>query len=362
MCENPRLPEKPVYGSNNWYYAYGKSSRAEVIRDAAITAELSAGNENKPFTVIDDGWSVNPCAGPWEPNEKFGDMAKIAEEFKKIGVRPGIWIRPLCDKELEKLHPEWCLSRINDGDTNTEPSYCLDPTVPEVREYVRSTVRKMTEWGYELIKHDYTTYDLFGAFGCMLNGKITAKDGWSFHDESKTSAEIVSELYGVIREAAGDAVVIACNAVSHLSAGIFEVYRTGDDTSGRLWSRTRAYGVNTLAFRLCQNDAFYKIDADCVGIIPGKIDWSLNRQWLDILSVSGSPLFISVKPDDITDSMKEDIKKAFFRNSGQKDKAEPLDWLYNNQPQCWLINGEKREYDFVENSYPELLSGSTQSY
>ena len=99
-----------------------------------------------------------------------------------------------------------------------------------------------------------------------------------------------------------------------------------------------------------------------MGIIPGKIDWSLNRQWLDILSVSGSPLFISVKPDDITDSMKEDIKKAFFRNTGQKDKAEPLDWLYNNQPQCWLINGEKREYDFVGNSYPELLSGSTQSY
>lgn len=121
-------------------------------------------------------------------------MAKIAAEFKKIGVKPGIWIRPLCDKKLEKLHPEWCLSRINDGDTNNEPSYCLDPTVPEVREYVRSTVRKMTEWGYELIKHDYTTYDLFGSFGCMLNGKITAKDGWSFHDESKTSAEIVSEL------------------------------------------------------------------------------------------------------------------------------------------------------------------------
>ena len=178
----------------------------------------------------------------------------------------------------------------------------------------------------------------------MSRQSLDAKDGWSFHDESKTSAEIVSELYGVIREAAGNAVVIACNAVSHLSAGIFEVYRTGDDTSGRLWSRTRAYGVNTLAFRLCQNNAFYKIDADCVGIIPG------------------SPLFISVKPDDITDGMKEDIKKAFSRNSGQKDKAEPLDWLYNNQPQCWLINGEKREYDFVENSYPELLSGSTQSY
>lgn len=196
----------------------------------------------------------------------------------------------------------------------------------------------------------------------MLNGKITVNDGWHFHDETKTSAEIVSELYRLIREAAGDAVIIACNAVSHLSAGIFEVYRTGDDTSGRVWSRTRAYGVNTLAFRLCQNDAFYKIDADCVGILPGKIDWRLNRQWLDLLSVSGSPLFVSVHPDMAVGEIKADLMKAFARSSVQTDLAEPLDWLYNNQPQEWRINGEKRAYDFVGDAYPELLSGKKQGY
>ena len=40
MCEKPILPEKPVYGSNNWYYAYGKSSREEILKDADIIAEL----------------------------------------------------------------------------------------------------------------------------------------------------------------------------------------------------------------------------------------------------------------------------------------------------------------------------------
>ncbi len=362
MCERPRLPEKPVYGSNNWYYAYGKSSRPEVIRDAALTAALAGENENRPFTVIDDGWSVNPCAGPWEPNERFEDMAEIAAEYKKLRVRPGIWIRPLHDVVLEKEHPTWCLSRINDRDQNSTPTRCLDPTVPEVREYISATIRKMTAWGYELIKHDYTTYDLFGAFGCALNGKITIKDGWSFHDETKTSAEIVSELYRLIREAAGEAIIIACNAVSHLSAGIFEVYRTGDDTSSRHWSRTRAYGVNTLAFRLCQNDAFYKIDADCVGLLPGKIPWSLNRQWLELLAESGSPLFISVHPEALNEEIKAALTQAFSHNAVQTDAAEPLDWLYNNQPQVWLVNGQKREYDFVEGSYPALLSGSTQNY
>lgn len=362
MCEHPRLPAAPVYGSNNWYYAYGNSSRGDVMRDAEMTAAFAFGNENRPFTVIDDGWSVNPCAGPWRPNEKFGDMTEIAAAFKKIGVRPGIWLRPLRDMELEKQHPAWCLSRVNDDDANNAPSLCLDPTVPAVQEYIRTTVRRMTAWGYELIKHDYTTYDLFGAFGYALNGKITVKDGWHFHDETKTSAEVVSELYELIREAAGDAVIIACNAVSHLSAGVFEVYRTGDDTSGRIWSRTRAYGVNTLAFRLCQNDAFYKIDADCVGILPGKIDWRLNRQWLDLLSVSGSPLFVSVSPAAVTDEIKADIEKAFSRADRQTDLAEPLDWLYNNQPQEWLVNGEKRAYDFVGNAYPDLLSGKQQGY
>ena len=37
--------------------------------------------------------------------------------------------------------------------------------------------------------------------------------------------------------------------------------RTGDDTSGRIWERTRRMGVNTLAFRLPQHNAFYHIDA-----------------------------------------------------------------------------------------------------
>src|SRR6185503_96451 len=34
MCPNPRLPPKPVYGSNDWYWAYGKNSAATVIADA----------------------------------------------------------------------------------------------------------------------------------------------------------------------------------------------------------------------------------------------------------------------------------------------------------------------------------------
>lgn len=368
MCDNPRLPKEPVYGSNNWYYAYGKSSREEILKDADIIAELAGQNENKPFMVIDDGWSVNSCAGPWRNNEKFGDMAEIAAEFKKRGVKPGIWFRPLHDAEAEEQHPEWRLKRfkganLDESDpANYHLSY-LDPSVPEFREKLRQDIRNIRGWGYELIKHDFSTYDMFGSFNDTLNGMITASDNWSFYDKKKTSAEIVLDFYRLIREEAGeDMVIIGCNTVSHLSAGIFELFRIGDDTSGREWSRTRAYGVNTLAFRLCQNNSFYKADADCVGVIKDKIDWKLNRQWLDLLAKSGTPLFVSLQPEAITDEMKSDLREAFKINSVQNDTAEPIDWLYNNQPCSWIINGEKTEYDFVMNSYPALLGRKIQPY
>jgi alpha-galactosidase len=114
-------------------------------------------------------------------------------------------------------------------------------------------------------------------------------------------------------------------------------------------------GVNTLAFRMCQNDAFYKVDADCVGLMADNIPWKLNRQWLDLVSKSGSPLFVSMQPSVITPEIFEDLKKAFKINSVQENTAEPLDWMYNNQPQKWLIDGEKAEYDFVMDSPPRLL-------
>ncbi len=359
MSPNPRLPKEPVYGSNNWYYAYGNSSYEEIIRDASIIARLAGENENKPFMVIDDGWSINKTCGPWRPNEKYGDMKKIADEFKEMGLKPGIWFRPLHDTEAYEQHPEWRFSKGKDGVRKTY----LDPSIPEVKEYLRDIIRTIKGWGYELIKHDFSTYDMYDHFGDSLYGKIAVEDGWSFSDKSKTGAEIVLDFYRLFREEAGDdMIIIGCNTVSHLCAGLVELYRIGDDTSGRNWSRTRAFGVNTLAFRLCQNESFYMVDADCVGILGDKIAWKLNKQWLDLLAKSGSPLFVSADPTALTPEMEEDLKQAFKINSIQKNVAVPLDWMYNNSPQEWLIDGVKTEYDFVMDSYPELLGKKVQTH
>lgn len=354
MCEDPIFPDKPIYGGNNWYYAYGESSYEQVISDAELQAELAEGLDNLPSMVIDDGWTPNACSGPWVPNEKFVDMARISETYKEIGVRPGIWVRLLHDIDFEKENPECIIKRKSIGE---KKEFCgLDPTHPKVKEYLRENLKRIKGWGYEILKHDFSTVDMFGDYGFALNGVIAKRENWAFFNKKKTSAEIVVEFYKLIRESCGDMIIIGCNTVSHLCAGLVQINRIGDDTSGIEWERTRAYGVNALAFRLPQNDAFYKIDADCVGILGENIPWEMNKQWMDLLAVSNSPLFISCPKGLLTDRQKEDVKKAFAINSVQKDEIEPLDWEYNVNPHLWQINGSIVEFDWIKDNYPQLLT------
>jgi len=152
--------------------------------------------------------------------------------------------------------------------------------------------------GFELIKHDFSTEDLFGRFGSKMGAAVTDR-GWSFYDRSRTTAEIVRDVYTAIREGAGERTVInRCNTIGHIGAGVFDLQRTGDDTSGRDWNRTRRMGVNTLAFRGVQHGAFFATDADCVGITAA-VPWQLNQRWLDLLSRSGTPLFVSAAPEAV---------------------------------------------------------------
>ncbi len=141
-------------------------------------------------------------------------------------------------------------------------------------------------------------------------GPGMTREGWTFASGSgRTTAEVIEDLDRTIRAAAGDALVIGCNTVSHLSAGHFEICRVGDDTSGTDWARTRKMGVNTLAFRGPQHGAFYVADADCVGVTKA-VPWPFNRQWLDLLARSGTMLFVSLAPDALGSDERRDLKAA----------------------------------------------------
>lgn len=333
MCEDPILPKYPVYGSNNWYYAYGKSSESEILADCDYILNLTKDIENKPYMVIDDCWQEHHRlneynGGPWtKGNEKFPDMKALADKLVQKGVRPGIWVRLLLNED-ENIKNEWRLSHNN----------CIDPTNPEALNYIKEDIKRICNWGYTLIKHDFSTFDLFGKWGFQMSPLVT-DDGWHFYDDSLTSAEVVKLLYKAILDASveasnGETLILGCNTIGHLGAGYMHINRTGDDTSGVIWERTRFMGVNTLAFRLPQHGKFYEIDADCVGI-DGGISWSMNKQWADVLAKSGTPLFISVRPNILNETEKQELHEILKVASKQEHHVIPVDWEETTCPEHW---------------------------
>ena len=149
-----------------------------------ITREYlnKATKENKviPYMVIDDGWSIHPCSGPWDVNDKFMDMEKLAQEMKTHRVRPGIWFRPLKDSS----------GRYDDFMHPLRQGLILDPSTPECLNLIKQDITNFINWGYELIKLDFVTVDIFLNYGFEMDKNLTPQ-GWRYKDNHYTNAEII---------------------------------------------------------------------------------------------------------------------------------------------------------------------------
>ncbi len=270
----------------------------------------------------------------WKEGSKtFPSMQELATRVKSLAVRPGLWIRPLeatAEASQALLLPAARFGSFQER--AKERAY--DPTIPEALHLALQKFAAPVAWGYELIKHDFSTYDLLGRWGREIRAE-PALAGWHFHDRSRTTAEIIVDFYRSVRAATGDsALLVGCNTMGHLGAGFFEAQRTGDDTSGRIWERTRRMGVNTLAFRLPQHASFFALDPDCVGITPA-IPWSLNRQWLNLIAATGVALFVSPDPAATGPEQRAALKQAFATVAQNRSAAVPQDWFQTTAPSQW---------------------------
>jgi alpha-galactosidase len=342
MTEGTKIPGKRgvtsldvIYGSNDWYYAYGKNTQDGILRDADLVRSLAPPTGDKPFTVIDDGYQ--------DPS-RFPSLQKLATEIRSRQVIPGIWIRPLrapAKTARTLLLPD---ARWN-GPTSERAPLAYDPTIPEALDAVAAVATEACEWGFDLIKHDFTTFELLGQWGSQMGASPT-QGNWHFNDRTLTNAEIVTALYRRLRASCGEGrVILGCNTVGHLSVGIFDASRTGDDVSGREWERTRRIGVNTLAFRLPQHKTFYSLDADCVPLTPD-VPWSMSRQWLEAVAESGSVLLVSPDPRAIGNPQQDALREAFERCI-HRPSSEPLDWIETRTPHAWRSSVKPSTYDWI---------------
>jgi alpha-galactosidase len=354
MSPSPRLPKEPVYGYNDWYCAYGSNTATNFLADAAYVMSCAKGLANPPYVVMDDGWQLNGpprmkeiCGGeesgmgPWDAaGPRFGmEMPEFCRAIAALGAKPGLWYRPL--RAWEGIPAEQRLRK---------DSRYFDPSVSAVRDRIAADMARFRDWGFRLVKIDYLSYDISQVWPCdrLRHPDRYIQDDRAWRDPSRTTAEVMLDLYRVMKEAAGDdVVIIGCNAFNHLAAGVFELQRTGNDTSGRNWEWTRNHGVNTLAMRSIQDGAFFKIDADCAGLASvGAVPWVLNRQWMDLLGRSGTPFFVSWRRELADDRVRGAIAESFRMASKDRPMAEPKDWMTTFTPVRWLIDGETVVYEW----------------
>ena len=351
MCEKPNLPTEPVFGVNNWYWAYGNITHASVMEECDYLMEMAADATCRPHMIIDDGWQLNRYShhfgsyngGPWDKtNGGFADMALTADEIHARGAKAGIWMRPLLTCVPVPLDAVG-IRKIGAGTI-------LDPSHPYTLELVAEDVRRIRSWGYDLIKHDFTTMDTVSSV-FEVNASLPA-----FYDKHHPTAYIMRELYRTIEEAAGGATVIGCNTFGHLVAGIHAVQRVGDDTSGRNFEVTRADGVGTLV-RLPQNNTFFSHDPDCAAFTD-MVSHEINLDFLEAAAVTGATTLASVTPRTLTADEMARIRGIYRTASQGGCGAIPTDWLGHREPTTYETADGRR---FVFDWYKEYL-GVRQFY
>lgn len=145
---------------NDWVTHRGNTSHDKLISIAKILKDTDV-----KYFVVDDGWQKGGV-GDWEVDEnKFPDGLKVyADEIRKMGMIPGIWMEFECVRERAKRwspeYDKYYLTKdgipINNAACNSGQTKFLDFRKKEVMEYLDNVVIKfLRENNIGYIKVDY---------------------------------------------------------------------------------------------------------------------------------------------------------------------------------------------------------------
>ncbi len=294
----------------SWYSYFTQIDQEKLIETLSSLKDL-------PFDVfqIDDGWQL--CMGDWEPNQKFhSGMKSLADTIRGNGLIPGIWLAPFIvqpQSSLVKVHPQWLLKDQN-GDFVTagynwgDVFYALDTTNPEVLDWSADLIETVCKWGYRYLKLDF-----------LYAGALPGNRWINMPDEQAYRMGLLK-----LREAAGDAYILACGAPILASLGIADALRIGPDVAP-IWDNIdRSRYLHDLSGPSTLN----------------AIRTSIHRHWLNAL--------IQVDPDVVFFRTKMNLLNSNQRQY-LKDLATIYGFIATSDPPTWLNSGELTELrDFLK--------------
>ncbi|HAV77801.1 MAG TPA: alpha-galactosidase, partial [Anaerolineae bacterium] len=192
-----------------------------------------------------------------------------------------LWLSPFIvtpDLKIFHEHNDWILrgedgKPVTAGMNWTGKTFALDVTHPEVLEWLDSIIRKVVGWGYGYLKLDFL-------YAGALNGKRykNIPREVAYRNAAK-----------VLRDAAGDAYILACGAPIIPSLGLCDGIRSGPDVSPYWLNKPLSVWLNNPNDQSTQN----------------AIRTSIHRLWLKpLVNIDPDVLYFrskhnSLKPHEI---------------------------------------------------------------
>ena len=235
----------------SWYYYFSKVALSDVLENADwLAAHRDEGDFGKIRVVqLDDGWQT--AAGDWRgTNEKFpGGLARFAEEVKKRGFTPALWVGPFIVEDTSALaaeHPDW-LVRDESGEPLSPLGwreghrlFLLDATHPGALAHLESLFRDIRALGIDYVKLDFCA-------------SLCAIPGGRYHDRTATRAQALRSGYEAIRRGFGDdGFILACTTPFAPVVGIADAMRSSTDITP-YWDRPEQHAEAPNVPNVCRN-------------------------------------------------------------------------------------------------------------
>lgn len=321
--------EHPPLGWCSWYAGYfADITEAEVLKNlehAALIPDLR-------YFQIDGGWESNVGTAtteiPEHDSAKFPHgMRWLAETIRSKGVKPGLWIRPFKGWGDSEGTPEWAR-----GPT-------LDISHPDARNWLSQLARRLVrEWGYEYLKFDFVTYDLYGCWGMELpenKGRLGTVAG-----DTITNITAYRLALEALREGAGEeCFLLGCNCLLAPAFGIVDGMRIGDDVSAADWERTVLMGAKSVAPLQFLHGNVWWNDPDCI-MVHEPMSFSEARLWNVFVSFTGGLPIVSSKLYELPEERREILAKTL---PVRHLHARPLSSDEEIPPIWWASMGEGDE-------------------
>ena len=300
-----KLPKPPINAPvfwDTWYSHYNDSINENIVlRNLDVVSE-----KLKPYGVntfeIDAGWQDD--TSDWMYNkERFPNgMKYVADKIRVKGLKSAIWIAPFMLGEKMPVvieHPDWFLEMATYGKAlMPKDKRALDVSNPQAQQWLRDVIGRIArEWGFDILKVDFTYYSL---------------EGKSYNQPGRTRTELFREAYRIIRDAAGPGkMILAVGVPVGYHAGVVDYMRTGLDNAPR-WGTESGYATQgtlpsyrSMIRRWFLNGAVWMNDPDDVytGYEPTFKRWNQPVQprnellaWISAVGLTGQMIEFADEP------------------------------------------------------------------